>query len=163
MITSRLYRSLKWIIEMLQKKEFLTFEEINDLWVKEESLSKGLELQRKTFYNNRKVLKETFGLEVCSKEKGDYAYYIKNPEILWDNSLMLWMLNNLAMDEKLVECKALFGRIVMEIIPSGGKTLDCITDAMLNNSKLCFNYIKYGSSEMAHHTVEPWGLVLYHQ
>ena len=141
----------------------MTSEDINKEWVKESNLSDGMEMRRKTFYNYRKTLKESFGIEVVCKNGGNYAYYLKNPEILMNESLAEWMLNTLAIDENLMGCKSLVRRIILEDIPSGGDKLIKITEAMQNNYKLRFEYIRYGSPEKKEHTAEPWGLVLYRQ
>ena len=159
---TNVYRSTKWIIEKFMEKRSLTMKSLNELWVKEEDLSGGLEMVRKTFYNYRQAIKEKFGIDICMKAEG-YAYYLKNPEIIRDNSLMNFMLNTLAMDEKLIGCKSLVNRIVLESIPSGGEKLDRITDAMLKESKFGFEYIRYGSSEQKEHIADVYGLVLYNQ
>lgn len=159
---TNVYRSLKWIIEKFMEKKYLTLKGLNELWVKEEDLSDGLEMGRKTFYNHRQALKEKFGIDICQKDEG-YAYYIRNPEIIRNNSLMNFMLSTLAMDEKLIGCKALMNRIVLESVPSGGEKLDVITDAMLKEFKLGFEYIRYGSSELKEHIADVYGLVLYNQ
>ena len=114
---TNVYRCLKWIIEKFMEKKSLTLEGLNELWVKEEDLSDGLEMRRKTFYNHRKAIKENFGIDICLRDEG-YAYYIRNPEIIRNNSLMNFMLSTLAMNEKLIDCKALMNRIVLESIPS---------------------------------------------
>ena len=159
---TNVYRSLKWIIEKFMEKKYLTLKGLNELWVKEEDLSDGLEMGRKTFYNHRQALKEKFGIDICQKDEG-YAYYIRNPEIIRNNSLMNFMLSTLAMNEKLIDCKALMNRIVLESVPSGGEKLDVITDAMLKEFKLGFEYIRYGSSELKEHIADVYGLVLYNQ
>ena len=159
---TNVYRCLKWIIEKFMEKKYLTLEGLNELWVKEEDLSDGLEMRRRSFYNHRKALKEKFGIDICLRDEG-YAYYIRNPEIIRNNSLMNFMLSTLAMNEKLIDCKALMNRIVLESIPSGGEKLDVITDAMLKEFKLGFEYIRYGSSELKEHIAEVYGLVLYNQ
>ena len=159
---TNVYRCLKWIIEKFMEKKYLTLKGLNELWVKEEDLSDGLEMGRKTFYNHRQALKEKFGIDICQKDQG-YAYYIRNPEIIRNNSLMNFMLSTLAMDEKLIGCKALMNRIVLESVPSGGEKLDVITDAMLKEFKLGFEYIRYGSSELKEHIADVYGLVLYNQ
>lgn len=162
-MNTKYYRSCKWLIEKLKNKNNMTFEDINKEWVKESNLSDGMEMRRKTFYNYRKTLRESFGIEVVCKNGGNYAYYLKNPEILMNESLAEWMLNTLAIDENLMGCKSLVRRIILEDIPSGGDKLIKITEAMQNNYKLRFEYIRYGSPEKKEHTAEPWGLVLYRQ
>ena len=91
-MTTKVYRTCKWLIEKLLKKRYMTFEEINEEWVHERALSNGVELLRKTFYNNRKKLKETFGIEIVCKDGGDYPYYIKNPKIVRSDNLAWWMM-----------------------------------------------------------------------
>ena len=140
---TNVYRCLKWIIEKFMEKKYLTLNDLNELWVKEEDLSDGLEMRRKTFYNHRKALKEKFGIDICLRDEG-YAYYIRNPEIIRNNSLMNFMLSTLAMNEKLIDCKALMNRIVLESIPSGGEKLDVITDAMLKEFKLGYQIWFFG-------------------
>lgn len=76
---------------------------------------------------------------------------------------MNFMLSTLAMNEKLIDCKALMNRIVLESVPSGGEKLDIITDAMLKEFKLGFEYVRYGSSELKEHIADVYGLVLYNQ
>ena len=93
-------RSCKWLIEKLKNKDNMTFEDINKEWVKESNLSDGMEMRRKTFYNYRKTLRESFGIEVVCKNGGNYAYYLKNPEILMNESLAEWMLTTLAIDKQ---------------------------------------------------------------
>ena len=162
-MTTKVYRTCKWLIEKLLKKRYMTFEEINEEWVHERALSNGVELLRKTFYNNRKKLKETFGIEIVCKDGGDYPYYIKNPKIVRSDNLAWWMMCALCMDEHLLDCKSLAGRILLENVDSNGQNLECITKAMLGDCKLKFNYASHGSLEMEEHTAEPWGLILYRQ
>ena len=159
---TNVYRNVKWIIETFMEKGHLTMNGLNELWVKEEKLGGGLEMDRKCFYNYRKSIKEKFGIEICVKTKG-YVYYLKNPEVIRDNSLMNFMLNTLAMNEKMIDCKSLVNRIVVESIPSGGEKLDRVTDAMLKEFKFGFEYIKYGSSEKKDHIADVYGLALYNQ
>ena len=62
------YRCLKWIIEKFLEKKSLTLNGINELWVKEEEMSGGVGMGRKTFYNHRRDLKEKFGIDIGQKE-----------------------------------------------------------------------------------------------
>lgn len=162
-MNTKVYRSCKWLIDRLMKERYMTFRDINEAWVRETALSGGTKMLRKTLYNYRQTLMESFGIDVACKEGGDYAYYLRNPDIFEEDNLTGWMLNTLAVDESLLGLKSLLGRIVLEEIPSGGENLITITDAMKNDRKMSFDYLRYGSHEKKRHTVEPWGLVLYHQ
>ena len=68
---TNVYRCLKWIIEKFMEKKYLTLEGLNELWVKEEDLSDGLEMRRKTFYNHRKAIIAYFSC-YCQQVKLKY-------------------------------------------------------------------------------------------
>ena len=133
------FRACKWLLELLKKEKNQTMNEICKAWGKEKALSGGLEMLPRSFHRYKKTLREEFGVEICCRDK-DYAYYIKNPEILDDQNIPQWMLNTLSVDEKLKECISLMNRIRLERIPSGGHKLDTVTYAMLRDRKLIFKY-----------------------
>lgn len=156
-------RACRWLLEVMKKRKTITFKEISELWKQEEHLSGGLDMVDKTFQRYKDFLKETFGIIIVNKNRGDYVYYISNPEILRKNNISEWMLNTLAVDEKMKECISLSKRIRLEPIPSGGAKLDIVTDAMLGNVKLQFMYQKYGSPERKEMEPGVCGLILYNQ
>lgn len=156
------FRACKWLLELLKKERMQKIDEICKAWGKEKALSGGLEMLPRSFHRYKKTLREEFGVEICCRDK-DYAYYIKNPEILDDQNIPQWMLNTLSVDEKLRECISLMNRIRLEMIPSGGKRLDAVTYAMLRDRKLIFKYQRYGSAERKLMELGVCGLILYHQ
>lgn len=155
------FRACKWLLEVIKDNKQITLKSIASLWKKDEDLSGGLEMLPKHFHRCKKSLKTDFGVDICCKAGGDYAYFIANPEILKDNNLPEWMLSTLATGEKLHGCMALKDYIILEPIPSGEDRLDCVTDAMLAHRKLEFDYQKYGSIERKTVVLGICGLILY--
>ena len=156
------FRACKWLLELLKKEKSKRIEDICKAWGKEKELSGGLDMLPRSFHRYKKTLREELGVEICCRAK-DYAYYIKNPEILGDHNIPQWMLNTLSVDEKLRECISLMNRIRLEKIPSGGGKLDVVTYAMLRDKKLRFRYQRYGSQERKTMELGVCGLILYNQ
>lgn len=161
-MSAKVYRGCKWIIEKLKRNKRLTLDDFIDLWHQDENINNGGELNTRTFHRLKKTLNDVFGINIVNAGCGDYAYYIGNPEVLGDLSLGEWMLNTLAISEKLSQCMAIKERILLEDIPSGNVMLEIISDAMLDSRKIDFKYLKYGAKDILESTLEPYALVLYH-
>ena len=157
------YRACKWLLEVLLENGSLTQSEISEKWKEKEDLGNGVEMEPRNFHRYKQAIKKDFGVIIECKNRGDYAYFIKNPEILNDSSLTKCMLNNLAFGEKLRGYSSIRNRILMEEIPSGDSTHDVVTDSMSRNKKLKFDYQKYGATEMKNHELGVCCIKLYHQ
>ena len=70
---SKVYRSCRWIVEKLTKHQRLSFDEINEMWMEDDDISNGAELNKRTFHRYQEVLKDVFGIKVVSRIGGDYA------------------------------------------------------------------------------------------
>lgn len=158
---SKHFSACRWLLELVYDKEMITRREIDELWIKEKNLSDGLAMDPRNLQRYKKTLKECFGIDICCKQRGDYAYYIKNPQILKNNHLPIWLLNILAINEKMKRCLSLTNRIRLEYIPSGGEKLETVINAMLGNQKMAFRYQKYCEVEWRDFIVGLCGLVLY--
>ena len=152
-----------WLIEFLRVHPYKTRKEICEEWAKSKKHGNGVEMSERSFHRYRKSLKENFGVEICCKDGGDFPYYIKDTSILCDNNLPEWILNTMAVGEKLQSCLSLMHRIRLEPIPSGGNKLDIVTDAMLADCKLKFDYLPYGAVKIKTNVLGVCGLVLYNQ
>ena len=84
---SKVYRSCRWIVEKLTKHLRLSFDEINELWMEDDGISDGTELNKRTFHRYQEVLRNVFGIEVVSRKCGDYAYVITNRDALSNESM----------------------------------------------------------------------------
>ena len=160
---SKVYRSCRWIVEKLTKHLRLSFDEINELWMEDDGISDGAELNKRTFHRYQEVLRNVFGIEVVSRKCGDYAYVITNCNALSNESMSLFMLNTLAVDEKLRACYHIRERIRLEYVPSGGENLEKVFKAMSESKKLEVDHLKYEKPELKHFSIEPYCAVLHNQ
>jgi hypothetical protein len=116
----------------------------------------------RSFHRYKNTLSEEFGVEICCRD-GDYAYFIKNPEILGDHRIPQWLLKTLSVSERLRECISLKNRIRLEYVPSGGRKLEVVISAMQKDRKMNYKYQRYGSAERKSMEAGVCGLVLYNQ
>lgn len=141
----------------------LSFDEINELWMEDDGISDGAELNKRTFHRYQEVLRNVFGIEVVSRKCGDYAYVITNRDALSNESMSLFMLSTLAVDEKLRACYHIRERIRLEYVPSGGENLEKVFKAMSDSKKLEVDHLKYEKPELKHFSIEPYCAVLHNQ
>ena len=160
---SKVYRCCRWIVEKLKEKERLTYEDFEDLWNADSSINNSMVFSKRNFHRYQEKLRDIFGIEIVNEGSGDYAYYLKSPEKLNDKSFGEWILNTLAIGEKLNECQVVRNRIIVEDLPPGGTYLETVTDAMKENQKLIIIYQMEGSRELLSDTLEPYCVVLHHQ
>ena len=79
MISKTYYRYI-WLLDTLLTRVPLTIDEINTLW-EDCPASDGQPIPLRTFHEQRKGIKEMFGVEiVCDRSHGN-VYYVKNPEV----------------------------------------------------------------------------------
>lgn len=158
---SKTTKICKWLLELLKKEKYQTLAEIEEKWLGEER-ARGLgEMSQRNFHRYKEKLLKEYGVKISCNRQRNFAYFISNPEIFKDYSIAEWMLNTLAVDEKLHECISMTDRIRLEPIPSGGERLDVVTDAMLRDKKLGFVHQKYGSVRAKTFVVGVCGLILY--
>lgn len=160
---SKVYRGCRWIVERLKEKGRLTYKEFEVLWNADTSINNSMVFSKRTFHRYQEKLRDVFGIEIVNEERGDYAYYLKCPEKLNDKSFGEWILNTLAIGEKLNECQAVRSRIIVEDLPPGGTFLETVTDAMKENRKLLITYQKKDSQILRSDTLEPYCAILHHQ
>lgn len=158
-MSSRKFRECFWILKTLKEEKRITLKRINELWMKDSEMSGGLPLDRRKFIRRKDDLKVLLGIDIICET--DNTYSIINPDVLGEGKLAEWLLSTLAVDEKLKNCLTISSRIILEEIPSGGKKIDGITEAMIKHQKIRFSYMKYGDTKVADFNAEPYSLRLY--
>ncbi len=162
-MSSRMYGECRWLVEILEKKKKISLREINELWLKDEIIGNGIEIGRKKMKRHRDAIKLLYSIKIeCDIEDGN-KYYISNPEALQDRGIAKWMMNVLAISEKLQAYNSLHDRILLEPVPSADKRFDIITNAMLTNHLVSFDYLRYGSIEEKPVDIKPYCLKYYRQ
>ena len=130
-----------WLIDILRKGERLTYEEISNKWYISSVNDAHIDLTKRTFYNHCKAIEREFGIYIeCQRGRGLNLYYISNPEVLEDNSLVKWTIDNFSIGETLMDNRSISDKILLEDIPSGYKWLDIILKALKQNleMELCY-------------------------
>lgn len=140
------FKSYIWLIDTLQTRGALTLKEIKDLWRRSSINEDGKELATRTFSNHIKAIADVFGIDItCNRT--DNTYYIENLDELLDNSVKVWMLDSLCLNNLLNESASLSNRIMFEEVPSRHKFLALIIQAVRDNNKLELHYKSYSSTE----------------
>lgn len=151
-----------WLVETLYKAQRITFEEINERWIRSE-ISEGLELPLRTFHKWRIAVEEMFGLIIECERKGGYHYYIANAEELKTGGIRNWLLNTISVSNLLIDNLHMKDRILLENIPSGQDFLADIIEAMKKGQCINMTYQSYWRSESNTFMVEPYCVKLFKQ
>jgi len=144
MISKTYYRYI-WLLDTLLNSSPLTIDEINMLW-EDCPLSNG-PIPLRTFHEQRKGIKEMFGVEiVCDRSHGN-VYYVKNPEVLDKQKVAKWLLHKYSIPQEFATFNSMKDRILLEEIPLGTSFLDDIIEAMQNNVELQVDYQRYENEQ----------------
>ena len=161
MISKTYYRYI-WLLDTLLTRVSLTIDEINTLW-EDCPASDGRPIPLRTFHEQRKGIKEMFGVEiVCDRSHGN-VYYVKNPEVLDKNKLAKWLLNKYSIPKDFATFNGLKDRVLLEEIPLGQAFLDPIMEAMLHNMELRIDYQQYKGEHMQTFHMQPYALKVFNR
>lgn len=151
-----------WIIDTIQRHGRITRGELNCLWVKS-SLSDGEPLARRTFYNYRQGILDTFNVAVeC--DQGTFEYYIDTSGSEQDGRLRNWLLDAASMSGMLSDSHDVSDRIVLEDVPSARGNLPVVIQAMKESCRLCFSYRAYNRVNTKRNiVVEPYFVRIFKQ
>lgn len=161
-MASNLINKYVWLVETIYKAQRITFEEINERWIRSE-ISEGLELPLRTFHKWRIAVEEMYGLIIECERKGGYHYYIANAEELKTGGIRNWLLNTISVSNLLIENQHLKDRILLEEIPSGQDYLADIIEAMKKGCCITITYQSYWRDESNTFIVEPYCVKLFKQ
>lgn len=164
MISKTYYRYI-WLLDTLLNSSPLTIDEINMLW-EDCPLSNG-PIPLRTFHEQRKGIKEMFGVEiVCDRSHGN-VYYVKNPELLNKQKVAKWLLRKYSIPQDFATFNSMKDRILLEEIPLGTSFLDDIIEAMQKNMELQIDYQRYedehGEEHLQTFHIHPYGLKVFNR
>ena len=157
-----LFREYIWLINTIHHHQRLTFEEINQHWMKTE-MSGGVAMARSTFNRHRDDIVDMFGIIIDCEKKGGYRYYIGNAEVLTEETIQNWMLSTLSVNNVLAESRGVHDRILLERIPSDGEQLHSFIDAMKQSVRIILRYRRYGAEGSSLMLVEPYLVKLFNK
>lgn len=164
MISKTYYRYI-WLLDTLLNSSPLTIDEINMLW-EDCPLSNG-PIPLRTFHEQRKGIKEMFGVEiVCDRSHGN-VYYVKNPEVLEKQKVAKWLLHKYSIPQEFATFNSMKDRVLLEEIPLGTKFLNPIIEAMQKNVELQIDYQRYESKQEEYNLqefhVQPYALKVFNR
>lgn len=152
-----------WVIETIYRRKRISFKELNDRWVRDVDISRGVEIPKRTFDNWRYVIWDMFGINIVNENRGDYCYYIENEEDISQNGLRSWLYNTFCVSNALASSQSIKDRILLEYVPSGQEHLQGIIEAMKENRVLNITYHSYWKDEESNFDVQPFCVKLFRQ
>lgn len=130
-----------WLIDTLKRGEEMSFDEIAERWATSAVNDNGSLLSKRTFYNHCQAVTRHFGIDIeCRRGRGLNTYHIANPDVIEDNSLIKWAIDNFYLGELLLGNASISDRILLEDIPSGRQWLAPILKALQTNLEIEISY-----------------------
>ena len=157
---AQIFHQYIWIINTLRAYKRLTFEQLNQKW-QDDAVADGNSLQRSSFNRHRDAIQDMFGI-IIDCEPRTYKYFIRNTEVLGDDSIESWLFSTLAVHGVLADSAAVKERMVLENAPAGEQYLDILIRAIRTNHRLRIGYRKFGA-EAYEKVVCPYALKLFRQ
>lgn len=138
--TAVLFNRYVWLVDTIYRAGRLSFEEINERWVRSSLNDTGEELPLKTFHNHKNAIQQVFDINIACDRRAGYLYYIENAEDMKRGGVRTWLLNTFAVNQLVNESRRLKRRILFEEIPSGQRYLTQIIEAMRDSRTLELTY-----------------------
>jgi len=157
---AQIFHQYIWIINTLKAYRKLTFEELNQKW-QEAEVAEGAPLQRSSFNRHRDAILDMFGI-IIDCEPRTYKYYISNPEVLNDDSVVRWLFSTLTVHGVLTDCAAIKDRLVLEDVPAGEEFLEPIIRAAKSFHRVHLGYQKFDAEGYVK-TVCPYAMKRFQQ
>lgn len=124
-------------------------------------MEEGCPLSRTTFNRYREGIKELYGIEILCETGGNdkNKYYIRNKADLYDDSLLLWSTNAMALNALLYKHDSIRRRISIDQ-NFNMEHLDVIMEAIENHQVLLATTWDYKRRKHMSVRINPYGLVL---
>ena len=153
-----------WLVDTLVRagQRGLTFEEINDKYRYNDSISNGGEYALRTFHDHRKVVEELFGIEIACN-RSDNRYYIRDTDdIKSPGYFRKWLLETISLNNTIAANNRLRDRILLEEVPSTTPALIPLLAAMRENIMVNFQYHPFDKDVVnPYNNFQPWALKMY--
>ncbi len=151
-----------WIVDTIQRYGRITREELNNLWVNS-SLSDGNPMSRRTFYNYRQGIAETFNIDI-ENDTSTYEYYIASDESGQSSRMLNLLLDSASMSGLLRDSHDVSNRIILEDVPSARTNLPLVMQALKACNRITFSYRAYNRVNTSFGvTIEPYCVRLFKQ
>lgn len=148
------FKRYVWLIELLNRADGASFEDIDDTWKDEPILNPdGEQLFRRTFYHHLNAIREIFDLDIYYDPK-DKKYRV--------DDVHKELMSNLSLNSYLNRYKGLRKRVLTEDDPQASSdVLRVIFKAMHEGRKIRLRYRKYGDKSNRGRILEPYCLKMF--
>lgn len=139
----------------------LSLKEINERWMRNDDLSNGEPIPRKTFDRWKWAIEDMFGLLIENEGKGEYRYGFVNEHALRQGTLNRWLLDTYSALDTLTGNLSLHNRILVDEVPSSQQFLTLLLTAMRSNKVVKLAYCNFKRTKPLTFPVEPYCLKLF--
>ncbi len=116
-MASNFFSRYMWLINTIQRRGYITLEELDRAWQRSSINVDGSPLSQRTFFNHKQAILDQFGIDIqYERPKG---YHITNNDDLGSDGLRTWMLTSIAANSTVQESAGMKNRIIVEEIPEG--------------------------------------------
>lgn len=159
---NRLFKRYLWLVEIISNagENGITLSDIQDKWMRSSINDEGQELIDRTFHNHKNAILQQFDIEIkCNNQN---CYYIDREE-LYNNRIIDWMKDSIAVEELLLDSKNIKDKILLEPIPGGLEYLPVISKALKQKMRLLLDYQSFhtGKQRNSAIAIEPLCLKLF--
>ncbi len=162
MSVQQLFRRYVWLVDTIYHVGRITFEEINERWLRTE-ISEGKEIPLRTFHNDRAAIESMFDINIECDRRNGYCYYIENADDVANGEVRKWLVNTFVVNNLIRESRKLKQRILFEEIPSGREYLVPAIEAMRDSKVLEITYQSFYRNEPATFKIEPYCVKIFRQ
>lgn len=160
-MSQKLFAKYLWIIDTIERYGSISLDSLNRLWA-QSAVSDGKPMSRRTFFNYRTSIADTFGIDIeCNQSV--YEYYIARDGSTNESKRQQWILDSMSISGALNNASEVASRIVLENVPSARKNLPIIIDAMKVNKRIRFDYRPYSRVNPAKNVIEPYFVKIFRQ
>lgn len=158
-MSQRILNKYIWILETIERRGRISRRELNDLWQKS-SVSDGMPLPRRTFYDYRNGIEELFGITI-GYSPSTFEYFIEGGSNMGE--LSSWLINSLSINGMLSDAGDIAERVMLEEIPSARNHLATAIEAIKKSRKLKFAYTPFYRMRATVVVIEPYFLRIFKQ
>lgn len=152
-----------WLLSTIRRKRRITFPELSRLWENETGLNDDRSpLSYRTFNRYVQEIRNLYGVDIaCDRHTNEF--YIRNEDAVENDTMKNWLLDTIATENLVRECKSINERILFESIPKGREHLYTIISAMKNSTVLEVSYKTFWRPDSYTMHIQPFFLKAYKQ
>jgi predicted DNA-binding transcriptional regulator YafY len=154
--TQGLLKQYFWLADLIDSSDGITLKDISDKWESSSYNSTGKPYARRTFVAHLEAIQELFDMIIYCDRSDGFKYKV-DPESSDEAKKMRQLL--LSTMSLSYDTKGLEGRVLVEDIPSGRKSLSGVMDAMRENRVISFYHVGFHHGGEGYQVeLEPWAV-----